>query len=220
VHRARVPSRAGPHPTVVMLHGLGGDGSAMWLLWPALPRDWLAVAPQATIPEPGGGYAWRHRERDEWPTLEAFDDAVHRIGRFVSCLPQLYGADADAIFLMGFSQGAAAAFATTMRLPGTARAVASVVGFVPSDCAASDLVDLRDLPVFMAAGTRDRLVGIGRSRACARALEAAGALLDYREYDVGHKLSLQGSRDLRQWFEITHADRGDAVVDGPPGSAR
>ena len=29
---------------------------------------------------------------------------------------------------------------------------------------------------------------------------AAGAVLDCREYDVGHKLSIAGIRDLRAWW--------------------
>ena len=98
-----------------------------------LPPDWLVVAPRAPKPDPAGGFAWHPRAADEWPTLARFDDAVASVGRVIGALPDLYDADPRQVHLMGFSQGAATAYATAMGRPGLVRSIAGLVGFVPDE---------------------------------------------------------------------------------------
>ncbi len=202
-----VPETAGPYPAVVLLHGRSGDEDAMWIFARAVPRDWLIVAPRGLKPDPGGGYAWHPRGRDEWPALDRFEDAVTAVVRLIDALPDLYGADGDRVYLMGFSQGAATAYATAMRHPGRIKGIAGLVGFVPGSCGDEvRLAPLAGLPILMIAGRKDPLIPLARTRECARVLGAAGADLDYREYDMGHKLSVQGIRDLRQWWRDRAAE--------------
>jgi phospholipase/carboxylesterase len=201
MHRVSRGVGPSPRPAIVMLHGRQGDEDAMWLLRKALPDGWLVVSPRGLVPDPDGAYDWRPRGRRVWPTLADFDAAVAAIARFTQALPALYGADPGAVFFMGFSQGAAAAFALTMTHRHLVSGVASVVGFVPAECGApGDVRTLADLPVFMAVGRNDPIIPLSRSRACARALRSIGADLTYREYNAGHKLSTQGMRDLRSWW--------------------
>jgi phospholipase/carboxylesterase len=216
VHRVLQPALAGPHPTIVMLHGLGGDGSAMWLLGPALPRGWLVVSPRAPLVDPDGGYAWRPHAPGEWPPLDTFDPSIAAVEQFAGALPALYGADPDAVYLMGFSQGAALSLATAMRRPGLVRGVASIVGFLASGATTDDLAAVRGLPVFMAVGQRDRLVPHAFSEGTAAALREAGADLEYHAYDVGHKLGSTGMQDLLAWF----MQRSEADVAGVGASTR
>ena len=203
IHRVRQSAHPGPHRTVVMLHGRSGDENVMWVFASAAPKDWLLVAPRGFKQDPDGGYAWLPRKRDEWPPLELFDEAVAAVARLIRALPNLYDADPDHIYLMGFSQGAATAYATAMRYRGLVRGIAGLVGFVPVDSdAAVSAAPLKGLPVFMAVGEDDRTIPLERSKACAQALRRAGALLEYHAYDTGHKLSAEGMRDLRSWWEL------------------
>ena len=59
IHEARSGVGTGPHPTVVMLHGQGGDERSMWVFARTIPREWLVVAARGPEPEPGGGWSWR-----------------------------------------------------------------------------------------------------------------------------------------------------------------
>jgi len=201
IHRVRQPMTAGPHPTIVMLHGMGGSEDSTWLMGPALPRQWLVTAPRGIEAGPGGRYAWVRRVPDEWPGLAEYDEAVRGVARFAAALPSLYGADPDRTFLLGFSQGAATSFATSIAKRDAVSGIASVVGFVPTDCGDERLLRLAELPVFMAVGRRDPLIPFEVSAVCAATLRSVGADLEYHEYDVGHKLSSQGMRDLRGWWE-------------------
>jgi phospholipase/carboxylesterase len=200
IHRVWQPAGDGPFPTAVLLHGRSGDENVMWVLARNLPPSWLQVAPRGTKPDRDGGYAWHPRHQDEWPALAQFDEAVAAIVRFIQALPALYHADPEQVYLMGFSQGAALAYAVAMRQPGLVRGIAGLVGFLPEGCGAEETAVLRDLPIFMAVGKEDPLIPYERARACADTLEAAGANLTYGEYETGHRLNAAATRDLQAWW--------------------
>ncbi|MFQ5436325.1 MAG: alpha/beta hydrolase, partial [Anaerolineae bacterium] len=201
VHRVAQPSISGPHPTVVMLHGRSGTEDVMWIFAKTVPVDWLLVAPRGIMPDPAGGFDWRPRGQDEWPSLADFDEAVTAVAHFIHTLPDLYQADPGRIYLMGFSQGAAAAYATALRHPGLVQGIAGLVGFIPTHCdSALEESPLADLPIFMAVGKRDPLIPTQRSAGCAQTLTMAGTHLEYHEYDTGHRLNAAGLRDLQAWW--------------------
>lgn len=200
-HRVLKPENPGPHPTVVMIHGYLGNEDVMWIFSQTLPKEWLLVAPRAIVPEQGNSFSWHPRQPDEWPTLPEFDTAVDQLATFISKLPEWYDADPDQIYLMGFSQGAAASFALAIREPERVQGIASLVGFMPRAVdAAIDAARLAELPVFMAVGTEDDRVPLEIARECGKAVRAMGAFLEYREYNTGHKLNGEGMRKLRQWW--------------------
>lgn len=199
LHRVRQPQRPGPHPAVVMLHGRSGDENVMWVFARALPVHWLVVTPRAITTDPDGGYAWHPRKPDEWPAIGMFDSAVGAIAHFIHALPALYQADLNQIYLMGFSQGAAAAYATALKYRGWVKGIAGLVGFAPAGADVS-AQPLAGLPIFMAVGRTDPTIPLEVSAACAQTLRAAGAMLDERIYDTGHKLNADGMRDLKAWW--------------------
>jgi phospholipase/carboxylesterase len=199
LHRVRQPAGPGPHPTVVMLHGRSGDENVMWVFARALPAPWLIVAPRAISPDPDGGYAWHPRKPAEWPAIALFDNAVESIAQFIRALPALYQADMQRVYLMGFSQGAAASYATALKFPGLAQGIAGLVGFVPVGVD-THTQPLAGLPIFMAVGRTDPTIPLEIAHVCAHTLRAAGAALDERIYDTGHKLNAEGMRDLKQWW--------------------
>ena len=68
------------------------------------------------------------------------------------------------MYLMGFSQGAATAYALAMRFPGLVQGIAGLVGFVPEDCEELDcLKAMNGLPVFTAVGKHDPVIPFERS---------------------------------------------------------
>ena len=201
VHRVLRPEAEGPHPTIVMIQGHRGNEDVMWIFKQTVPKNWLLVAPRAIVEDAPGSYSWHPREQGEWPILTKFDEAVDRLTQFIHALPELYGANLDQLYLMGFSQGAATSFATAIRHPHWVKGIACLVGFMPLDV--EDAIDnalLEDIPVFMAVGTRDDRVPMTVAQECGKAVRAMGAFLEYREYETGHKLNGEGMRKLKQWW--------------------
>jgi phospholipase/carboxylesterase len=208
-HRVLKPGKPGPHPTVVMIHGHLGSEDVMWIFRQTLPQDWLVVAPRAIVDEGDGQYSWYPRQPDEWPTLSAFDTAVDSLEKFIDKLPELYDANPDQIYLMGFSQGAAASFALAIHTPEKIKGIACLVGFMPRQVdEAIETAQLTNLPVFMAVGTEDERIPLEIARECGKAVRAAGAYLEYREYETGHKLNGVGMRKLKSWW----AERAEEVA--------
>lgn len=200
-HRLLKPDKSGPLPTVVMIHGYLGNEDVMWIFQHTLPADWLLVAPRAIVAEGEHSFSWHPNAENGWPILTDFDTAVSRLTQFLRTLPEKYNADPDQIYLMGFSQGAAAAFATAIREPGRIQGIASLVGFMPKNVEDGiDTAVLTDLPVFMAVGAKDESVPLEIAREGGKAARAMGAFLEYREYDTGHKLNGDGMRKLKQWW--------------------
>lgn len=199
LHRVREGTGAGSHAAIVLIHGRSGDENSMWAFTTALPHDWLLIAPRAIRSDRDGGYTWTPRQPGEWPSIEQFDDAVEAIAKMIHALPQTYNVDPKRVYLMGFSQGAATAYAVAMKHREQVQSVAGLVGFMPEG-EASHRSPLRGLPVFMAVGKNDPMIPYERSQMCRQALIDAGAQLDYHEYDTEHRLNAQGMRDLKEWW--------------------
>lgn len=219
-HRVRQPQKAGPHPTVVMVHGRHGTEDVTWVFARALPANWLLVSPRAPEWEPETdasddvGYSWLLQDDEipavsgNWPRLGDFDDGVLALEHFIQALPDVYGADIDQIYLLGFSQGAATCLALAMRHPGLVQGIASLVGFAPQG--ANELVEqqvLAGLPVFMAVGKKDGRIPLEIAQASAKTVRQAGAILTYGEYETGHKLNGAGMRALGEWWRQVGVDR-------------
>jgi phospholipase/carboxylesterase len=200
-HRVLQPKTAGPHPTVLMIHGHLGTEDVMWIFRQTIPDDWLIVAPRGIVQEGNGRFSWHPRQQDEWPTLAAFETAVTTLIQFIHSLPNLYNADLNKIYLMGFSQGVATSLAIAIHDPELIKGIASLVGFMPREATvAIETARLTELPVFMAVGTKDERIPLSIARESGKTIRAAGAILEYREYETGHKLNVAGMRDLKQWW--------------------
>jgi phospholipase/carboxylesterase len=110
VHRVSRPAGSGRHPTVVMLHGYLGNEDVMWIFGKAVPPPWLKLAPRGLERLAADSYSWSRIPQSGWPEMADFAAAVGALTRFIDALPELYQADPEQIYLMGFSQGAALAW--------------------------------------------------------------------------------------------------------------
>ncbi len=201
-HRVWEPSGAGPHKTIVMLHGRAGNEDVTWVFGRTLPKEWLVFSPRAPFPDPIGGYSWNLRPSGDWPDSHDFTAAVEALTTFLNSLPALYDADLDNLYLLGFSQGTAVSFNYVMQSEHRPLAIASLVGLIATDAQTDpNIKKFQDLPVFMAVGRKDETVPLSVAHACANALVTGGARLDYREYDTSHKLNGKGLRDLADWWQ-------------------
>ncbi|MBP7998733.1 MAG: dienelactone hydrolase family protein [Chloroflexi bacterium] len=200
IHRLARPHTPGPHPTLVMIHGHKGNEEVMWIFSRTVPENWLLVAPRAPIADGIASYSWLEKRPPPWPTLHDFHAAADQIAAFITALPQQYNADPERIYLMGFSQGAAALLATIMFHPGLVQAAALLVGFAPEQVDGVNAAALEDLPIFMAIGTKDDTVPYEQAQKGANLIAAAGANLTLVEMNTGHKLDATGMKALQAWW--------------------
>jgi phospholipase/carboxylesterase len=194
VHRVLAPPGSGPHPILVMVHGLYGTEDAPWIFARSAGPEWLITSPRAPFPLEGG-YTWN--SSTDYTDPESYRKGLAAFARFIEGLADVYPADRARLVLLGFSQGAALsyAFATSRPVSG----IAALAGFIPRPYY-NRLSALRGVPILMLHGTRDERIPIEQARADRDRLLVAGADLTYAEDNVAHKVSVGGLQTLRQWL--------------------
>lgn len=134
------------------------------------------------------------------PWVDDFMPAIEAL--FELLVPENFpGADVYQVDLLGFSQGAALAYALAFLHPQRVRKLAGLAGFLPEGCEAL----ARNLPmkgkrIFVAHGSLDELVPIEKGRQSVAVLRQAGGEVTYCEDEVGHKLSKGCFASLEEFF--------------------
>jgi phospholipase/carboxylesterase len=184
-------------PPVILLHGLGGDENSMWVLEHGLLQGGLIIAPRALFGTAGNGYSWVNGPLQGWPTRTDFASAVKVLIYLVDELEAEAGLRREELFLMGFSQGAALAFAAAADPQLRPKAIIAAAGFLPK----GDFTNLKGLSIFWGHGSQDEWIPIERARSDAFLLRDFGADIRFCETDVRHKLGLECLDGLKDWME-------------------
>jgi phospholipase/carboxylesterase len=196
VHRVHIPPGDGTHPTLVMIHGLQGTEDVTWIFARSAGPEWLIVTPRAPFPA-ADSYSWAPAGERNYDDPSTLKEGLAALDRFLHWLPDYYAADPSRLVLLGFSQGAALAYAYAVSTP--IHGIAALGGFIPA-MAKDQISALKDVPVLILHGTRDETIPIETARQDRDLLIAAGAQVTYHESEVGHKVSTDGMRDLKHWL--------------------
>jgi len=196
----RLPPGNIPVQTYLLLHGWTGDEDSMWIFSSRLSQNALLIAPRGLFTSPLGGYSWYSKADAQLPTMEDFSESIGVIQNLLDN-DLFMMADRTRFRVVGFSQGAALAYSLAFSQTIKIQALCGLSGFVPDKNNANYLdKPLDGLPVFVAHGTKDRIVPVERARSGNRILEQAGAIVTYCEDDVGHKLSATCFRGMQEFF--------------------
>jgi phospholipase/carboxylesterase len=204
-----VPARA----TVVILHGLGADGTDFLPMADEL--DLAAVgpvrfvfprAPVRPVTINGG-----HRMRAWYDILGA--DLVRRedaagLRESMSAVQQLLdrevarGVPAQRIVLAGFSQGCAIALGAGLRHADKLAGLAGLSGYMPlaDTLAAERSAANRSTPVFLAHGRNDGVVPIARGMAGRDQLLSSGQPVEWHDYPMEHSVCMDEAQALQTWL--------------------
>jgi phospholipase/carboxylesterase len=207
--------QSGPAPSasVIVLHGLGADGSDFVPVCKELDlrtvgdvRYVLPNAPERAVTV-NGGYVMR-----AWYDIFAFGaghaedeaglrDSQARIETLIAREVER-GVAAERIVLMGFSQGSAMALLTGLRHSQRLAGIVALSGYLPlaEKTAAEQHVANARTPIFMGHGRSDDIVTIARGHASHDALRALGHAVDWHEYDMPHSVCMDEIADFQQWL--------------------
>jgi phospholipase/carboxylesterase len=191
-------------PLVVMLHGWTGDENSMWFFSHSLPEEVSIIAPRAPYKASEGGYSWRVIAPGTWG-LHSFEDvrpSAERLIGFIEDWSKTGNLDTRQVSLIGFSQGAALAYAITALRPDWVFSLAALSGFIPRGT--EDLLNSNTLngkPVFISHGRSDDMVPIEKARTAVRLLEQSGAVVTYCESDGGHKVGKECMQGMKTFYK-------------------
>jgi phospholipase/carboxylesterase len=209
-----VTSTDSPAASVIVLHGLGADGTDFLPFADEVdlaavgPVRWvLPRAPVRRVTINGGQpmRAWYDilgtdlvRREDEAGLREAFAAVHELIEREIT-----RGVPARRIVLAGFSQGCAVTLGAGLRCPHRLAGLAGMSGYLPlaASTAAERHADNRDVPVFLAHGRNDGVVVPARGAASRDQLQALGHVVEWHDYPMEHSVCIEEVRALQAFVQ-------------------
>lgn len=202
VLRIRPPVRPAEARLLLMIHGWTGDENSMWVFARDIPDGYAILAPRGPVKAPQG-YGWVDiSDGDPAGEFEAYAAAGEQLLNEVQqWCAYLQIPSSSRLDLMGFSQGAALAYAMAIHSPHRVRKIAGLSGFLPAGARqAIRPGSLAGVQIFVAHGARDEIIPVQQAQEALKVLSQAGADVSYCEEEVGHKLGTACYTGLRGFF--------------------
>ena len=202
-----------PRATVVILHGLGADGTDFLSFADEMklaavgPVRWVFPrAPERPVTINGGPRmrAWYDilgtdlgRREAEAGLRDSFAQVHALLDRAVA-----RGMPAHRIVLGGFSQGCAITLGAGLRYGQRLAGLVGLSGYLPlAHTLDAERHDANALtPLFLAHGRSDGVVPLARGAAARDQLQALGQPLQWHDYPMQHAVCLEEVQHLQQWL--------------------
>jgi phospholipase/carboxylesterase len=208
-----VTGSGAPQWTILWLHGLGADGHDFEPIVPELVKpSWPAVrfvfphAPVRAVTINGGMRmrAWYDILGQEIANRQdehGIRESAAKIDRLIE-RESLRGVREERIVIAGFSQGGAIALAGAVRHRQRLGGVVALSTYLPvAESTEKERSEAnRALPVFMAHGNLDPVVGHALGLMSKGYLENLGYRIDWHSYPMPHSVSAEEISDLAAWL--------------------
>jgi phospholipase/carboxylesterase/glyoxalase family protein len=192
-----LPGSAGTStPTLLLLHGTGGDEHDLIPLGQALIPGAAILSPRGKVLERGAPRFFR-RLAEGVLDLEDLRVRTDELADFVAEAAERYGFVAGNVVAAGFSNGANIATSLLLRRPGVLSGAALFSPMLPFE--PESLPELTGTAVFIGAGQTDPLVPVPQVERLAELLRKAGAEVELRWDTAGHTITQAGFDAARQW---------------------
>lgn len=193
-----VPGDNPSAPTLLLLHGTGGDEDNLLPLGRALHPQAALLSPRGRVLEQGMPRFFRRFGEGRFD----LDDVTLRAGELNAFLDEAavaYTFDRRRIVAVGYSNGANIAHAMLLLHP---QSLAGAVLLHAQFVLEPDLLPaLDERPVFVASGEQDPIVPASEARRLIETLEAAGAAVTAYWSSGGHALSREDIEQARAWLQ-------------------
>ncbi len=197
IHRF-VPGASPAAPTLLVLHGTGGDENDLLPLARALSPSAALLAPRGPVLENGMPRFFRRLGVGVFD-LDDLARRTRELADFVRSAAERYGFDPARLVALGYSNGANIA-ASLLLTDGAVLAGAALFRpMLPFEPAA--LPDLAGKPVFVAAGRADPYVSPRQVEDLADLLRRAGGRVELSWSPGGHGLAPDEIAAAQRWFE-------------------
>ncbi|MGQ0641231.1 MAG: alpha/beta hydrolase [Gemmatimonadaceae bacterium] len=197
IHRF-VPGSAAGAPTLLLLHGTGGDENDLIALGQQLLPGAPLLSPRGRVLERGMPRFFRRLAEGVFDQ----EDLARRTDELVDFIREAsaeYRVDPARIVAVGYSNGANIAASVLLRHPAALLGAVLLHPMVPFEPAQPPV--LRDTQVFISAGQSDPLVPRRLTERLIELLQNAGARVSVHWEQGGHELVAAEVDAARRWLE-------------------
>lgn len=186
------------YPLIVWLHGPGDDEHQLKRIMPLVSmRNYVSIAPRGTLPictdQQQEGFTWRQ-------TSEGIAQAEQRVMGAIDIACERYNIASHRIFVAGFQTGGTMAFRMALNNPEKFAGALSLGGpFPQGQQPLRRLNDLRQLPLYIAAGTESQLYPQAAICQDLKLFHSAGMSVDVRQYPCEDELTTVMLADVNRW---------------------
>lgn len=196
VHRY-VPADTPDLPTLLLLHGTGGDENDLLPLGRALLPGAGMLSPRGKVLEHGMPRFFRRLAEGVFD-LEDLRFRAQELGDFVESAAATYRFDPQNVIAVGYSNGANIGAAVLMLRPGVLAGAALLHAMVPLE--PEEPVDLRGTSVFLSGGRMDPIVPAAETNRLAGLLREMGADVTQHWEPGGHTLGQAEVSAASRWL--------------------
>ncbi len=184
-------------PTLLLLHGTGGDGDSLLQLGQAISPNSALLSPTGKVREAGAPRFFRRLAEGVFD-LDDLRFRTHELATFVRASITAYELDPARIVAVGFSNGANIAASLLLSGESVLRGAALFRAMVPFEPAQT--ADLGAVPVLLCAGDTDPIATPAETATLAELLNVAGADVELHHEPGGHQLTMGDVRAATVWM--------------------
>lgn len=204
VHKASSIKNA-KAPLLILLHGIGSNESDLFSLANQLPDNFLIVSARGPYRYGVEGYSWFDADFSTGkPVINQQQERKSRgtILQFIEELKQIHSIDEKQIYLCGFSQGAIMSYSVGLTHPDKIRGIALLGGRMVDDIKTQTVSSpaLSKMKILILHGSKDQIISVDKAREAKTFLTGLGLKPEYREFPVGHEITGEMVKSLRQWL--------------------
>lgn len=197
VYRWVPPGGEGPAPTLLLLHGTGGNEEDLLPLGSTLAPGAALLSPRGRVLEAGMPRFFRRLAEG------VFDEAdlvrrTHELADFVADASRQHRFDPARVFAVGFSNGANIAASLLLLRPDSLSGAVLFRAMVP--LRPSEPPALLGRRVLISEGRSDPIVAPGQGDALAKLLREGGAEVTLEWRSAGHGLVQEDIDSARRWL--------------------
>jgi predicted esterase len=196
VHRY-VPAHRADAPTLLLLHGTGGDETDLLPLGEVLAPGAGLLSPRGQVREHGMPRFFRRLAEGVFD-LDDLRFRTHELASFVAAAAAAYGFDPRRVIAVGYSNGANIAASLLLTHPGVLSGAILFHAQVPLE--PQEAPTLVGVPVLLTGGRADPIVRPAETERLAALLRDAGADVTLRWQPNGHTLSPREVDEARRWL--------------------
>ena len=192
-----IPATAPGSPTLLLLHGTGGDEDDLVPLGRTLLPGAALLSPLGKVLERGAPRFFRRLAEGVFD-LEDLAARTTELGTFVDDAARQYGFDRANVIAIGFSNGANIAANILLTRQAALRGAVLLSPMLPFEPVA--IPALQGVPVFIGAGRTDPIAPLAQAERLAVMLQARGAAVEMYVHPQDHTLTAEELAAAQAWL--------------------